>query len=72
MTIRTRQKMPDILTLVDARGGWPTSTLMAEEGEDCHLLVSTTDGPRKITVYLNEVQARRLKGRIDKFLRDVR
>jgi hypothetical protein len=36
------------------------------------LVVSATEGSKKITVELDEDQAKRLRGKIDKFFRDNR
>ena len=71
--MRTRQKVPERLTLVDTRSTWPTQTLMVEEGEDRHLIVATTtSGSGRTEIYLTEVQAKRVVARINKYCRDIR
>jgi adenosine/AMP kinase len=63
--------VPNILTLVDDANPLNVRTLVIAEGMG-KLVVSATEGSKKITVELDEDQAKRLRGKIDKFFRDNR
>lgn len=64
--------IPDTLTLVDATNPNNLRTLVVEDEMGSLIVSATAAGGQKITVELNEAQAKRLRGRIDKYFRENR